>query len=43
MFRSIFNNNMFNEQYEKEKLNNLSEKEHYIEIALTKKHETIAT
>lgn len=34
MFRSIFNKNTINEQDEKEKLNNLSEKELLIELVI---------
>ena len=41
MFRSIFNKSIFNEQDEREKLNNLSEKDLLIEIIIELKKVSI--
>lgn len=41
MFRSIFNKNTFNDKEEKEKLNNLSEKELLIELIIELKKVSI--
>lgn len=41
MFRSIFNKNTFNEQDERDKLNNLSEKDLLIELIIELKKVSI--